>query len=311
MVDHHVRSIELFNKNIPIRMYGCKNKEFEPRVIEPARLNLFILLTPKCNARCKFCEYYKNDSNYKFNIDKLGIILDEIIPKINICKLNFSGGEPTLNFNLFNNVMDCVKEKIDFQKKPEITVNTNGYNLLKLLEYEDILDFIALSFHHYDNIKNQEIFGTKNIANLETIKYFQSHVKNKSLVQLRCNLIKGYIDSFNEITKYLDTAIDLGVNDCGFVTLMPLNTYCKNHQIDFINLINTDNDSIIKVNYYNRLDKELKTSLCNCANYIYSNNEGILCKFYSRLFCNSNLSEGQLTYDGEYLRLGFGGEIIF
>lgn len=310
-MDHLVRTINLFNKEVPIRKYGCKNKELEPRYIEPARLNLFIQLTPKCNANCKFCEYHKNKCDYKFNIEKLAIILNEIVGKINIGKLNFTGGEPTLDAKLFDEVAYCIKENIDFSRKPEVTVNTNGCNLDILFKHENLLDSIGLSCHHYDDNKNIEIFGTKSIATSAEIKSFQNNLKNKALIQMRCNLITGYIDSFDEVKKYLNHALTLGVKDCGFVTLMPLNQFCLEHQVDFAKIIDTNDPSIIKVNYWNRLEENTNKSLCNCANYVYCNEEGNMCKFYSRLFCNANLNEGQLTFDGEYLRLGFGGEIIF
>lgn len=310
-MDHLVRTIEIFDKQVPIRKYGCKNRELEPRIIEPARLNLFIQLTPKCNAQCRFCEYHKENASYKFDVEKLEIILKELTNKIQIGKLNFTGGEPTLDKTLFEEVIDCSRNNVNYERKPEVTVNTNGYNLDLLFQHEDFLDSIGLSFHHYEDLKNQEIFGTNTIATSEKIKNFQDNIKNKNLIQMRCNLISGYIDSFEEVKKYLDHAISLGVKDCGFVTLMPLNNFCLEHQVDFANLINLKDDSFIKVNYWNRLDETFTKSLCNCANYIYSDKNGNICKFYSRLFCNASLNEGQLTYDGQYLRLGFGGEIIY
>lgn len=309
-MDHPVRTIEIFNTNIPIRKYGCSNKGLEPKVISHPRLNLFIQLTQNCNASCKFCEYH-NTCKTNFNISKLEEILKEINSKIIIGKLNFTGGEPTLNEKLFCDVFECVKNNINYDKKPEVTVNTNGYNLDILLKYQDIIDSIGLSCHHYDDKKNFEIFGTNSVANSQKIKEFQQQIENKSIVQMRCNLISGYVDSFKEVKKYLDNAISLGVRDCGFVTLMPLNDFCKEHQIDFANLIDSNDDSFIKVNYWNRLDDNLEKSLCNCANYVYSNEEGQMCKFYSRLFCNANLNEGQLVYDGQNLRYGFGGKIIY
>lgn len=44
-------------------------------------------------------------------------------------------------------------------------------------------------------------------------------------IQFRCNLINGYIDSRDEVFKYLDWANELGINDVGLVSLMPVNDY--------------------------------------------------------------------------------------
>ena len=42
----------------------------------------------------------------------------------------------------------------------------------------------------------------------------------------------------------MDEAIKLNVHDCGFVTLAPNNQYCKDHQIDFQNLVNINRNII-------------------------------------------------------------------
>lgn len=308
--DHLVRTVKLFNKNVEIRNYGCGNKLSHPEIINPPRLNLYIQLNSACNGSCNFCEYYKEQS-HKFNIEKLKFIIEELNKNINIGKLNITGGEPTLNLDLLDNVINCLINEIDINNIPELILNTNGYNLLELLKYDLFFSSIALSYHHYDDEKNFEIFNSKNVSNSKDILNFQLNTKNPNVLKLRCNLINGYIDCFDEVKKYLDHMITLNCYDCGFVTLMPLNKYCTTHQIDFAHLIDINDDCFLKVNYWNRYDKQLKNIVCNCGNYVYVNEDGKTCKFYSRLFCHSDLKEGQLVYDGQFLREGFGGRIIF
>ena len=79
-------------------------------------------------------------------------------------------------------------------------------------------------------------------------------------------------------------------------------------QIDFYNML-SGIENIIKVNGYERLENGKQ--MCECGNYVYTNNCGEFCKFYNRYFCNSDLIAGQLVYDGEYLRFGFNGPIIY
>jgi hypothetical protein len=67
--------------------------------------------------------------------------------------------------------------------------------------------------------------------------------------------------------------------------------------------------NILKVNGFSRYEDGEK--VCECGNYVYSDNKGNFCKFYNRYFSHSDLRAGQLVYDGEYLRYGFGGEIIY
>lgn len=304
------RYLELFEKQVPIRTIGCSNNGNEPIYFSPPRCNLFIQTTNLCNANCEFCEYHGNDEK-EFDIVKLGEIIKEIHSKATIGKINFTGGEPTLNLKKFDLIVNTVSDSIDWNRKPEITLNSNGIHLLEMLDYEWIIDFIGLSRHHYDDKKNESIFKCTSIANKNKIREFQSKVKNKKLVQLRCNLIAGEIDNYDGIIKYLNHAIDVGVSDCGFVTLMKINDFCNNHQVDFPSLIK-ENDDLLEVARWTRLDEiDKKTELCCCSNYIYSSDDGRFCRFYRRNFCNCNLNAGQLTYDGQYLRFGFGGEIIF
>lgn len=303
------RYLEIFDKQVPIRTIGCSLDEKEPVYFEPPRCNLFILTENRCNADCSFCEYH-SDENKPFNIEKLGEILTEIQSKAHIGKINFTGGEPTLDMDKLDTIINCVKTGLK-NRKPEVTLNTNGIRLMQLIKYEDFIDFIGLSRHHYDDKKNADIFKTDSVADASTIKKFQESVHNNKMVQLRCNLITGEIDSYEELIKYLEHAVNIGINDCGFVTLMPLNEFCNTHQVDFPSLIRM-NEDLIEVAKWTRLDEnDLSKELCQCSNYIYSSKGGKFCRFYRRHFCNCNLNAGQLTYDGEYLRFGFGGEIIY
>lgn len=302
-------TISLFGKQIPIRSYGCKNSDLkEVYKYEPKHVNLFIQLENRCNANCSFCEYHGNRVDFDFK--KLEIVINEIEQVTQLGKLNITGGEPTLELSKFDEMMKLIKEQVlDRGFTPEVTLNTNGLYLNEMLKYENILDSIGLSHHHYKDDLNYEIFGTRNVANNSDIKLFQNSVKNKHLVQLRCNAIKGYIDNVYELKNYLDTAISLNCYDCGFVTLMPLNNYCIEHQINFDNLLNSDILNILKVREYTRYEKGKPVCLCN--NYVYNDSHGHFCKFYKRLFCTCDLVAGQLVYDGKNLRLGFGGDVIY
>jgi molybdenum cofactor biosynthesis enzyme MoaA len=267
---------------------------------------LYIQVDNRCNANCNFCEYH--GSSRSFNISKLGYIIKYLSDICLIGKLNFTGGEPTIDLSKFDEIVECTKENINFVKKPEVTLNTNGIHLMETLKYADYLDSIGLSRHHYLDEKNNEIFNSDSVATAEMIKEYQSKVSNKHLVQLRCNVITGYVDNAKEVEAYLTHAIAIGAYDCGFVTLMPINKYCLEHQVDFYSMLNGISN-ILKVNGFSRYEDGEK--VCECGNYVYSDNKGNFCKFYNRYFSHSDLRAGQLVYDGEYLRYGFGGEIIY
>lgn len=308
------RTIELFGKNIPVRKYGCRNYQMkEPLYITVPRVNLFIQTTNFCNANCPFCIYHGKDTR-KFNLEKLEMVLKEIRSKedLDLGKLNFTGGEPTLNHSVrFDELCDVCESNIrNDERRPEVTLNTNGFNLEAIIKHQDFLDSVGLSRHHYLDEFNMNIFDSALIPSASDLKDFMRELRRKDIIQLRCNLIKGQIDDYGDMVKYLEHSIDIGILDCGFVTLAPNNQYCKDHQVDFNSLVQL-NKEIIRTNYWNRVeDNDFNKVYCECANYVYSNSKGQMCKFYARLFCNNDNSDGMLVYDGQNLRHGFGGEII-
>ena len=308
-----MKSIILYGKEIKVRELDCKHfKQEQINELTTNKVSLFIQTTKVCQANCPFC-IYKETDNFNFDVKKLGKIINDISkrPDIEIRKLNFTGGEPCLNINLFEEQIGTVKENLFNRQNTEVTLNTNGINILNILKYEDFIDSIGLSRHHYLDEKNNEIFGCKNIPQTDELKEFYTKLNRKNIFQLRCNLITGYIDSFDEIKNYMDDFLNEGMQDFGFVTLAPNNEFCKLHQVEFKKLIEI-NENILKVNEWERFENNnFNTPYCKCANYVYSNDKGKIGKFYARLFCNNYNTDGVLVYDGKYLRHGFDGEIIY
>lgn len=318
-----IKYIELFGKQIEIRSTDCQLFDNPIVVLDEPHVNLFIQLNNTCNANCLFCEYHGENRINNWNYSKLADIIKEIQSKAKIGKLNFTGGEPTINMTHFDKVMQtCMDNTKDYYW--EVTINTNGIHLLELTNYMQYIDYISLSRHHYDDEKNYEIFRSKQVPSsadiqkfiLDYRKYSKSAVTGKNFgnpYQLngRCNLIKGYIDSTEEIKNYLDWCGLVGMRWIGLVTLMPLNDYCKTHETCADSLINNV-PGFRQTQLWQRIEsKGLDSSVeCRCANYMH-NTHGKLILFYHRIFCNNNLKAGQLVYDGQDLRLGFGGEIIY
>ncbi len=310
-----VAKVNLFGEEIPVRRFGCKNfRAPNPLEYERPRINLFVQTINKCQANCAFCIYHNEACTGKFNIEKYKEVLKYLNSRtdLDIGKLNLTGGEPLLNGELFKDIMDTTIENIEINRKPEVTLNTNGYtkNLDLVLNYQYFLDSVGLSRHHYDDKINKDIFNTSFVPDENEIRNFMNSMENKKIIQLRCNLMKDKIDSCEEIRKYMDWAISVGVHDCGFVTLAPNNDFCKDNQIEFSSLLSLSKD-LIEVNNWERFENNEEIPYCKCANYIYQNISGDMCKFYARLFCNNSCMDGILVFDGENLRHGFGGKIIY
>lgn len=285
--------MEIFGKDISLKRFNCNLLNFPGEPIPPS-VNLFVKVTNSCNAHCLFC------SNAgvpivpsKFNIDKLFDIIYEIKSKyIIINRINITGGEPSIVSSLVLKIVQrIIEEKHD---DVHMHLNTNGL----LAESQTLMrhprwDSISMSLHHYNYHKLSELYGC-NIPK----QSFDFNKINKQRLNVSCNLIKGYIDSPHEAKCMLDYMIDLEIPRIGFVALMKVNDYCKEH---FVDIEDIQLDTIPHV--YFTMSKDRGTD-CKCSNYLYNKDAKIL-EIYMRNYANPLFCESSLVYDGEYLRQGF------
>lgn len=287
--------IKLFDKEISIRDKYCSFFGTEGSISEPY-VNLYVRFKG-CNAGCLFCEY-KEVANV-FNFNKFDKVLNEILNNgIELRKLALTGGEPTLNFNRFK---DVVYHTRHLSQKTYISVNTNGINLIKMFDdgITEELDNIALSRHHHNDKFNNKILGFKSVSNNEIAELQSRHNRN-DLMHFSCNLIKGYIDNKRKAINFLEKANELNVFSVGFVSLIPANEYCVDNLID----INTLD---FKKNFFNskRFDD---FGYCTCRNYLYTprNFKDQYVQLYLKNNFKNQVQTNTLLFDGEYLRYGFG-----
>jgi MoaA/NifB/PqqE/SkfB family radical SAM enzyme len=236
----------------------------------------------------------------KFDFEKWKYCIDEIMDKLGIFKASFTGGEPSLEFD---NLVKCLEYLKSKDENIFTIINTNGSNLDKLIGL-DCLDNIALSRHSIDDLENQKIFGATVIPNLEQIKEFPE----KEKLHLSCNIVKGYVDSDEKIKEYLEKCSEIGVRDVGFVSLMPINDYAKEHNIDFSDIKFEFNNRFIVNQYFDRI-KDNKC-VCKCRNYMYLGQNGQVVTAYSRYYVDNTCSDGAVVFMDNNLRQGFTGEII-
>ena len=117
-------------------------------------------------------------------------------------------------------------------------------------------------------------------------------------INASCNLIRGYIDNSTEVEKMLRFAISLGLPRLGFVALMKVNDYCREHYVDFDEI---DFETIPHLYF---TESRNRGANCKCSNYLYNHNGRIL-EVYMRNYANPNYCESSLMFDGQYLRQGF------
>ena len=286
--------MQLFGHEIPMKNIPCAYNGIVQKP-DTDYVNIYVRVTDHCNAKCSFCEFRNNVNGKKLDFYKLYYALHEINKKIRINKISFTGGEPTFECNLVNRCLEMVK---DLNPKIFTVINSNGFGLNHInFEY---LNSYALSRHGME-LQNNEIFGCK-VQTDEYIANLEDSIKNK--IHLSCNLIKGYIDSPIGMYDYISHYSKLGFHDFGFVTLMGVNDYCKEHMIDFkkLDLVNMKNT--IRVCTFNNQNS------CFCANYITHDNEGELNRWYARHYCDNTNAESTLVFDIDHLKIGFNGAKI-
>lgn len=288
------------NRFIETKSFECtENNDIDIIRQDDAYVNIYVKMSNMCNAKCNFCEL-DEQSLTGFDYYKFYCIVNELVrKKVKIKKVSFTGGEPTLDMELLDRCIDLVK---DVDKNIFVVVNTNGLNISKMKN--ENIDSIALSRHHYEDIKNNEIFNNKNIPTSSELKRLPINIKDK--IHLSCNIIKEHIGSETDVISYLEWCNNIGIKDVGFVNLMPLNKYCKDNFVDF-NKFNIEEitNRFIKVREYK------KTDVCRCANYLYfSKDFKDYIKIYYRYVCKKDDTNSSLVYDVNVLKDGFNGNII-
>ena len=90
-------------------------------------------ITSKCNLNCSYChnKYYNNQVN-DMNYDEIIRLVDNIRKKYNIRKILLTGGEPTINLNVY----DLIREFSDRDIKVDMVTNGTLLNRksIKLME---------------------------------------------------------------------------------------------------------------------------------------------------------------------------------
>jgi len=289
-------NINLFDKDITLRDKYCMFFGNEGSDITEPYINLYVRFKG-CNADCLFCEF-KEIANH-FNFKKYEEILAEIKRNsVELRKIQFTGGEPTLNYSRFKDVLKFTKEEYP---NTYIGLNTNGLKLVQMFADStvDYIDNIGLSKHHYNNKINDRILGFKSISN-EEIGEVQSNHTRDGLLHFGCTLVKGGVDTNRKVINFLENANELNVFSAGFVSLLQVNEYCTDNFID-INILK------LKKGFFNSKQFEYPEH-CTCRNYLYTpkNFKGEHIKLYLKNTYKNQDTTNSLIFDGEYLRYGFG-----
>ena len=234
-----------------------------------------------------------SDIHAPFNVPKLLDIVKGLQNAgVRVNRINITGGEPSVVSTLVYKVLDAIEN--NGVVNIHLHLNTNG----QLPQSQELMrhprwDSISMSLHHYDVAILSELYGCRIPESAFDFEGIDLQKVNSS-----CNLVKGYIDNAEEAHKMLDFNLDLGLYRIGFVALMKVNDYCREH---FVDLEDTHLESIPHVYFTKSMNRGC---YCKCSNYLYNRDLKIL-EIYMRNYANPNYCESSLVYDGEYLRQGF------
>ena len=263
------------------------------------KLNLYIKVTDMCNGKCSVCSNHGNEKQSVIDYEKLKYAIKYLDSKDLINRIGITGGEPFLDMDRLNTVLNTV-----FDAKPDafVTINTNGFRIDKCLSLDaiDKVQGIHISRHHYDDEKNNEFFHIKT-ASKDDIYNVLSKSSNKHLLRLNCLLMKSYINNIQEVQKYLEMASELGIFRNGFVSLMPINEESIKEFINFNDIFKDLPDRFIKT------DELHDQEICECMNGAYLGNNGNIVEYYARMTKELNCPyTRQFVYTSDnHLTVGF------
>lgn len=291
------------NRQIPfkIKTIPCEVDGYREERYPSPHANIQVKLTEHCNAGCKFCVYHNNHSGQRFSFSEFIKGILNIHRYVEIPCVTFTGGETTFDLDLLDACISTVKF---ISPDTNIKIHTNGFNLAGVLRLNDVWR-VSLSRHGITDAENYEIFGTGSVPSCKELKALSDEDKNR--LHIDCNLIKGHVDSVDKIKEFLDTFLSIGITDFGFVTLMPVNEYCRENFVDSTELLEGAGFEVTRHCRYIKSDNKPH---CECCNYIYKNQFGQIAKLYSRRAIDMNCEEASLVFDGTNWKQGFSGPII-
>ena len=266
-----------------IKPYACSPADTFP---------FYINITNACNARCKFCSNEANKNYGDLDLVELKNILDQVHDKIS--RFSISGGETLLYPEKLEKLLDLLDNY-----NIRITLNTNGVFLkdnVDLLNKYNNIESIQLSRHHYLDDKNNSVFQVKTIPFNEVIEIKE---KLNGDLRINCLLIKDYIDSKEEVVKFLEETSKSEISQVGFISMMKVNDFTKDNFVNYKDIVKEFNDD------FSLTKKMCDGDRCSCDNYIYvaENGKPIFVYFrYTKKYTDGGRS---LFYDCKGLKEGY------
>jgi molybdenum cofactor biosynthesis enzyme MoaA len=232
--------------------------------------------------------------------------LQELHSKNVINRISITGGEPLLNLSSLDSILESIIDACG-KETYHVSINTNGINLNRAYQMRnfDVISDIHVSRHSIFDEENDKIFGIRT----PKLSEISSEIKcsDRSVYSLSCNLLKGHVDSVTAIQQYLDAAIQIGIYQVGFVSLMDKTAACKDLFIDYEDISNKL--SIRDGFLFDTMAKDGNS--CKCENYIYYNDCGQIPVYFRRVLGGEQTCVKAFVYNQDNnLVTNFGKDMV-
>lgn len=312
--------ITICGHKLPVKDYHCARNgdcfaasdSHEYIKKEELRLWLYVNITDRCNANCPFCVSGASaHNNAVVDLEQYKKAIEIAAPYI--YGISFTGGEPLLYPELLNDLVSATAEVVP--PDLEIDIATNGTNLDKLVNLPcfDRISSVHISRHVADDVANRELMGFA-APSAEKLKSVISALQDPGKIVFNCVMQKGGVENCQDVAKYLDFAISVGVRNSSFISMFHANEYCRQNYISantFPIICDSDCDEWNRehpnamFHIWNRYNDH---AYCRCMSGSYHNAHGHT-RFYFRCPGNEQTPDycRQLVYTADnFLQDGFG-----
>ena len=287
-----MKKILINNVTLPVKDYYCcscdsnydplAGEAYYPR--ENPRLWLYVNVTDRCNAACPFCVNKKRNTVESIDLERYRDALKIAAPYVS--GVSFTGGEPMLDPNLLDTMIGIADSIID--SNTEFDMVTNGTNLELLPGLTNLSRFstIHISRHSIDDEENRSLMRWSGAPGWDTIKRTVAGLADPGAVVLNCVLQKNGVHDMDGVCAYLDKAIEAGICNTSFITMMQANAFCIDNYIspdefavitdEQVKAFNSSHDS--KISIWNRTRDH---DFCRCLSGSYETAAGRT-RFYFR-----------------------------
>jgi molybdenum cofactor biosynthesis enzyme MoaA len=201
-----------------------------------ANANLSVYSAQACNARCPFCveelrpasrgtelarqkTVERDDGRYFERLARALEALRPLNPSVSV-----TGGEPSLDPRL-----PAILRLLADHGARKRTMTTNGSGLLDVCEGRPVIDWVTgcglrhlnISRAHPDQDANARLMGLADGLGAEQLREVAATARaGGTRVRMSCVLVRGAIDDFGGVLRYLDFAAGLGIDNVIFRQLM-------------------------------------------------------------------------------------------